>query len=131
VIKAFAERPFKNTNLIIVTKDMKSPYSGMIPGWIAGHYTFDECHIDLAPLAEWANAKIYHTSCNGIDRNKKLVFMKDYDPVKYDFLSIDIGINPKMLMSPHPRITPVKPISEFGTSFNKLLNRVKNSEILD
>lgn len=41
--------------------------SGMLPGYVSGHYSNDECHIDLARLATFARARLVHAECNGID----------------------------------------------------------------
>jgi len=35
----------------LVTRDVETPYSGMLPGHVAGFYTREECHLDLDRLA--------------------------------------------------------------------------------
>ena len=42
--------------------------SGMLPGLVAGFYTFDECHIDLAQLCTFASARMIHAEAIGIDK---------------------------------------------------------------
>ena len=49
--RQFGERPLPDARLTLVGRDVKTPYSGMIPGFVAGHYSFEECHIDLARSA--------------------------------------------------------------------------------
>jgi selenide,water dikinase len=54
--------------LTVVCTDTDTPYSGMLPGYIAGHYGFDEVHIDLRRLAEFAGARYFRDEVVGIDR---------------------------------------------------------------
>ncbi len=42
-------------------------HSGMLPGYVAGHYTYDDCHIDLAMLAQWAGVRFIHAEAQGLD----------------------------------------------------------------
>ncbi|MDP1613145.1 MAG: hypothetical protein Q8M11_18980 [Sulfuritalea sp.] len=57
VLRAFAMRPLPGLRLTLICTDTDTPYSGMLPGYIAGHYSFDEVHIDLRRLAEFAGAR--------------------------------------------------------------------------
>ena len=41
--------------------------SGMLPGFVAGFYSFDECHIDLATLASFAGARLVNAAACGVD----------------------------------------------------------------
>ena len=50
VLRQFGERPLKDARVTLVGRDIETPYSGMIPGFVAGHYSFEDCHIDLARL---------------------------------------------------------------------------------
>jgi selenide,water dikinase len=40
---------------------------GMLPGYVSGFYSYDDCHIDLARLAAFAKARLIHAEANGID----------------------------------------------------------------
>ena len=73
VLKAFAMKPLPGVRTTLITRDVHTPYSGMLPGHIAGHYGLDECHIDLRPLANLAGARIYRQSATGIDPDARLV----------------------------------------------------------
>lgn len=39
----------------------------MLPGHIAGFYTYDECHVDLSILATFAGARLIVAPATGID----------------------------------------------------------------
>lgn len=39
----------------------------MLPGFVAGHYDYDACHVDLAKLAAFAQARLINAEAIGID----------------------------------------------------------------
>lgn len=39
----------------------------MLPGYVSGFYTHDECHIDLAQLSTFAQARLVHATAEGLD----------------------------------------------------------------
>ena len=67
VLRSFGMRPLPGVRLTLVTRDMHTPYSGMLPGYISGFYSYDDCHIDLAGLASFAKARVIHQEASGID----------------------------------------------------------------
>ena len=48
----------------------------MLPGYVAGMYTREECHIDLPRLATFANARLVHAEACGIDVAQRRVLLK-------------------------------------------------------
>ena len=126
VLKYFAMHPVPGLRLTLITRDLHTPYSGMLPGYIAGHYSYDQAHIDLRPLAQFAQARIYHAEVDDIDLNNKQIFCDGRPPIPYDYLSINIGSRPGALHIPGAdRFTlPVKPIDRFLTRWDELIDIV-------
>ena len=111
----------------LIGRDIETPYSGMIPGFVAGRYTFDECHIDLARLCASTGARLIHDEATGIDRANRQVLLKDQPPVAYDVLSIDVGSAPNLDALPGAAdwAIPVKPIAELGRRWLAFVERMK------
>ena len=128
-IKMLGMRNMCGVAVTLITRDIESPYSGMIPGFVAGHYTREECHVDLAMLCSFSGVNLIHAEACGLDTQKRLVHCKDgRPPIRYDVLSIDVGIAPKPLpqvfSESKSNITPVKPIDGFAVRWDIILARV-------
>ena len=127
VLRRFGMRPLPGLRLTLITRDVHTPYSGMLPGYIAGHYDYDECHIDLGPLARFAGARLYHAPVTGLDLDARLVHVEGRPPVHYDLLSINTGSTPGVARAEGARehAVPVKPIDSFLAHWDRVVARVR------
>ena len=66
VIRRFARQPATGVQLTLVNPTTHTPYSGMLPGLIAGHYSYRQCHIDLPALAGTAGCRYVKAAINGL-----------------------------------------------------------------
>ena len=130
VLRRFGMEPMPGVRLTLITRDIHTPYSGMLPGFIAGHYDCDEVHIDLGPLARFAGARLYHGEADGIDPHERLVHVPGRPPVHYDLLSINTGSRPRTIDVPGAleHALPVKPIDRWLREWKALQARVLNSQ---
>jgi selenide,water dikinase len=130
VLKRFAMNPVPGVRLTLICRDTHTPYSGMLPGYVAGHYSYDDVHIDLSRLAEYAGARFYRDEAVGIDRNRKRVLCRNRPDVPYDLLSVNIGSSPRVadVTGAAEHAVPVKPITGFNNRWLALLTRIENHQ---
>ena len=125
VLKRFGMRPEPGVRLTVISRDVHTPYSGMLPGLIAGHYTFDEAHIDLGPLANFARARLFHDEVIALDPERRRLICRGRPPVRYDVISIDIGSAPDTRVPGSAEETiPVKPVSNFTRRWDAARTRI-------
>ena len=127
VLRMFAMNPEPGLRITVICTDVDTPYSGMLPGYIAGHYDFDDVHIDLGRLCAFAGARFYRDAAIGIDRHQQQVICRNRPPVAYDVLSINIGATPQtqQIDDEHSLAVPVKPIAQFNHHWLRLLHQVR------
>ena len=128
VLRRFGMRPEPGVRLTVICRDTHTPYSGMLPGYIAGHYSYDDVHIDLSRLARFAGARFFRDEVTGLDRAAGKVLCRNRPPVPYDLLSINIGSTPQMdnVAGAAEHAVAVKPINGFDARWRLLLERVRN-----
>lgn len=145
--------------ITLITNTIYAPYSGMLPGYVSGHYASNEIHVDLQILCSFGNVRLIHTEATGIEYDHKdkggYVFCADGRPkIHFDCLSIDVGSNPSLPskwtrrscdngdyigledkngMNENNSLTPVKPISCFASRWDAICLVMKQgiSKVVD
>eukprot|EP00602_Paraphysomonas_sp_CaronLab_P002601 CAMPEP_0185020772 /NCGR_PEP_ID=MMETSP1103-20130426/3420_1 /TAXON_ID=36769 /ORGANISM="Paraphysomonas bandaiensis, Strain Caron Lab Isolate" /LENGTH=789 /DNA_ID=CAMNT_0027551885 /DNA_START=30 /DNA_END=2396 /DNA_ORIENTATION=- len=125
--------PLSGIRVTLISRDVDTPYSGMLPGYVAGHYTREECHLDLRQICSFASIRFIGAEVCGIDPiRKRITFTGERPPLSYDIISINIGITPTIdptgwTSLPDSNITPVKPIDGFARRWMHIVNRARES----
>jgi selenide, water dikinase len=122
VLKSFGMKPEPGVMLTLVTREVDAPYSGMLPGFVAGHYTYSQCHIDARRLAGWAGAEFVQGTVIGIDRTARRIHVEGGTSLSYDIASVDVGITPLFdgIQGAAAHGVAVKPVSTFAARWQVL-----------
>ncbi len=92
VLRLWGMKPLAGVRLTLINPGPAAPYTGMLPGLVAGHYPRDALMIDLVRLARFSGARIILDRATGIDLAAREVLMAGRAPVRFDVASLDIGI---------------------------------------
>ncbi len=122
---AWAMKPMPGVRLTLINPEPTAPYSGMLPGFVAGHYRLEELDIDLVRLARHAGARLVLDRAVGLDRRKRHVLLANRPPVAYDLVSIDIGITTDLPDIPGfaAHALPAKPLHDFARRWDAFVTR--------
>jgi len=131
VLRRFGIRPLRGVELILVSPARFTTYTGMLPGLVAGHYEYRDCHIDLAPLARFAGARFLQTSAQEVDAARRQVRLAGASALDYDVISIDVGAVPATAGIPGATENSlgVKPFEVFLQTWNALTERARNGSL--
>ncbi len=126
VLRALAETPDAGIATTLVSPHPGFTYSGMLPGWIAGHYALEECTIDLVALARRAGATFLQTTASLACPGERELVCADGNVIAYDALSLDVGAAPLLdaAIGVVRHAVPVRPLERLVAGWNDLRDRV-------
>jgi pyridine nucleotide-disulfide oxidoreductase family protein len=123
VLQALARKPMRDTQVSLVSPFDHAIYSGMVPGWVAGHYALDDCRIPLDALARAASVGFMQSAATAIDAGARVVTLADGRGVEYDMLSIDTGSTLPRNVIPGARLhaLAIRPMETFVSQMEEVI----------
>lgn len=123
VLRMWGMSPLPGTRVTLINPGPTAPYSGMLPGFVAGHYHRDDLDIDLIRLARFAGARVVLGECQGLDPEAKLIQVPGRPPIGYDVCSVNVGITSSMPDLPGfaDFAVPAKPLGPFASRWESYL----------
>jgi selenide, water dikinase len=115
VLRAFGVAPPPGTTTTLISSARHTAYSGMLPGYIAGHYSRADSHIDLAALCAANGIRFIEQEVVSLNVAAKQVETHNGERHAYDCLSIDTGSTTPLANVPGAAryAIPVKPVERF------------------
>jgi len=126
LLKMWGMSPLPGVRLTLVNPDPTAPYTGMLPGFVAGHYERDEVEIDLVKLARFAGARLILGNVDGLDLKAGRASIADRPDIAFDIASLDIGIasGRPQTVDGGTALWPAKPMSRFAQGWQAHLDQV-------
>lgn len=133
VLSTLAQQPLAGWDVHLMTPSTRQIYSGMLPGWVAGHYAIEDCAINLAALARQAGVTLHPCAATHLDAVHQEVHAAPYPGqpagtlLSFDLLSIDTGPVAATANLPGADLhsLPVRPIEQFIAAWPTLVERLR------
>jgi len=127
VLKAMAARRWPGVEVVLVTPYARQIYSGMVPGWMAGHYALDQCAAPLQPLARAAGVRLVLDEITGVDTAGRRVLTACSGAIAYDVLSLDVGapMDCSYLAATGAALLPIRPLEDFVAGWADQIDRFR------
>jgi len=125
VLRAWGMDPLAGARVTVINPGPTAPYTGMLPGHVAGHYGREDLEIDLVHLCRFAGARLILDHAVSVDREARLVRLREGAPVAYDVASVDVGITARMSIAGFDdHAVGAKPLDVFAARWRAYLARV-------
>ncbi len=131
VLRMWGMDPLPGARLTLIDPAPMAPYTGMLPGLVAGHYRRADLEIDLVRLARFAGARLLVGAVTDIDAHTGRVSVSGHGEIGYDVASIDIGIHSGMPDLPGfaDHGTAAKPLGPFADRWESFVARVAAGDV--
>jgi selenide,water dikinase len=131
VLRRFGRAPLDGVELVLVSPHRLTPYSGMLPGLVAGHYAHAAVHIDLARVARFAGARFLQTLATGVDPRRRIATLADGATLEFDLVSLDVGSAPASAGVPGAadHAVGLKPVDRFLAAWDGWRAQARNGAL--
>jgi selenide,water dikinase len=132
VLRRWGMAPLPGARLTLVNPEPSVLYTGMLPGYVAGHYRREELAIDLVKLARFAGARLVLDRVIGLDPTARTAALAGRPPIEFDIASIDIGVtsHAEGLEGLRASGAPAKPMAAFAAAWEAFVEAVDEGEKL-
>ena len=129
VLEALARKRGLAAEITLVSPSREVIYSGMLPGFVAGHYGLTQCVIELDALLKRGHVNFMQGSAVAVDPASQSVTIAGPDgerKLDYDVLSIDTGASMEpeqmdlLIPGSKQHALFVRPISTFAAGWQQL-----------
>ena len=127
LLSTLAAQPPAGVKITLVAPYPRQLYSGMMPGFVAGHYTLEDCVIPLAPLLANSGVTWLQRSVVGLNATARWLTLDDGSTLDFDLLSINSGpvqdrqLVEQMMPGAREHALFVRPIEGFAALWPKVL----------
>lgn len=130
LLRKWGMNPLAGVRLTLIDPMVATAYTGMLPGHVAGHYPREALDIDLVGLARHAGARFIRDRAVGLDPDGKQVRLAGRAAVRFDVVSLDVGITSRLPLdgAAGVRAVPAKPLGPFATAWETFVDAVKAGE---
>ncbi len=120
-----------NIEVTLITEQPQTIYSGMLPGWMAGHYSLSDISINAQALCVQAEVRFIQQSLAAVSASENQVITSDSESFDYDVLSLNTGadtdINWLNNEDNDSTVTPIRPIYPFIERWQQIISEVEQS----
>ncbi len=127
----WAMKPLPGVRLTLINPQPTAPYTGMLPGYVAGHYALDELTMDLVRIAQYAGVRFVLDDVVDVDPSTRRIKRKHGPDIHYDVMSLNVGITLALNeLEGFERFgTPAKPLGLFARQWNAFLRRIRTDSL--
>ncbi|MGR3660607.1 MAG: selenide, water dikinase SelD [Paracoccaceae bacterium] len=131
VLRMWGMKPLPGVSVTVINPEPTAPYTGMLPGYIAGHYNREALDIDLVRLARFANVRLIEGRVGEIDTQQRVVVLDSGRRIPYDVASVDIGITSDLpaLEGFREFGTAAKPLGRYADAWQEFRDAVKAGNV--
>ena len=129
-LRKWAMHSIPGVQISLISPSPEATYTGMLPGFLAGHYSKEEIVIDLVKLCRFSGARFIMGSVGNIISKDNLISIDGRCSLKYDVASIDIGVtstikDKKLFNLNTNSIRPLGSFVDRWTEFKQQIHRKK------
>lgn len=122
ILRSWGMSPLPGVRITVIDPEPEAAYSGMLPGFVAGHYPREALGIDLVRLARFCGARYVQGLVDRIDPAAKTIHVQGRPAIEYDLASVDVGVSSAMPEMPgfDRHAIGAKPLGPFAEAWQRV-----------
>lgn len=126
VLRGLRRQPMQGWEVTLVSPQRDQIYSGMLPGWISGHYALHEISLPVSRVSAAAGVAFRETEGVALDLATSVMLCADGEALPFDVVSLDVGAAGSIAVPwrPSPSSVPIRPLGRIVNTWSAAVERI-------